>query len=113
MSRGTKLYLPGENVLKSALASNLTDNPRYCSYYLEKGSFLRMDNASVSYNFNNINVLGLNRMRVYFTAQNLFVLTNYSGLDPEVSMDGLTPGLEFDTYVPKSRTFSLGVNVNF
>ncbi len=113
MSRGTKLYLPGENVLKSALASNLTDNPRYCSYYLEKGSFLRMDNASVSYNFKNINVLGLNRMRVYFTAQNLFVLTNYSGLDPEVSMDGLTPGLEFDTYVPKSRTFSLGVNVNF
>jgi iron complex outermembrane receptor protein len=113
MSRGTKLYLPGENVLRSSLSSNLTDNPRYCSYYIEKGSFLRMDNASLSYTFDNINLAGINRCRLYFTAQNLFVITKYSGMDPEVSMDGLTPGLEFDSYIPKSRTFSLGINVNF
>ncbi len=113
MSYGTTQWLPGANVLKSALTSGLTDNPKYNSYYIEKGSFLRMDNATVAYNFKPKNALGINSLRVYFTAQNLFTITGYDGLDPEVEMDGLDPGVEGREYYPKARTFSLGVNLSF
>jgi len=113
MSYGTTQWLPGANVLKDALTSGLTDNPKYCSYYIEKGSFLRLDNATLAYNFNTKNWWGVKNLRVYFTAQNLFTITGYDGLDPEVEMDGLDPGVEGREYYPKARTFSLGVNLSF
>ncbi len=113
MSYATAQWLPGANVLHEALTSGLNDNPKYCSYYIEKGSFLRMDNASLAYNFNTKNWWGIRKLRVYLTAQNLFTITNYSGLDPEVDMSGLDPGVEGREYYPKARTFSLGVNVSF
>jgi iron complex outermembrane receptor protein len=113
MSYGTSQWLPGANVLKDALTSGLTDNPKYCSYYIEKGSFLRMDNATVAYNFDTANWWGIKQLRVYLTAQNLFTITGYDGLDPEVEMGGLDPGVEGREYYPKARTFSLGVNLSF
>ncbi len=113
MSYATTQWLPGANVLHEALTSGLNDNPKYCSYYIEKGSFLRMDNASLAYNFNTKNWWGIRKLRIYLTAQNLFTITNYSGLDPEVDMSGLDPGVEGREYYPKARTFSLGVNVSF
>jgi iron complex outermembrane receptor protein len=57
--------------------------------------------------------LGITALRVYFSVQNLFVVTNYTGLDPEVSMSGLSPGVEEDYYIPKARSFTFGVNMNF
>ncbi len=113
MSYGTTQWLPGANVLKDALTSGLTDNPKYCSYYIEKGSFLRMDNATVAYNFDTANWWGIKQLRVYLTGQNLFTITGYDGLDPEVEMGGLDPGVEGREYYPKARTFSLGVNLSF
>lgn len=113
MSYGTTQWLPGANVLKDALTSGLNDNPKYCSYYIEKGSFLRMDNATLAYSFNTKNWWGIRQLRVYLTAQNLFTLSGYNGLDPEVEMDGLDPGVEGREYYPKARTFSLGVNLSF
>lgn len=113
MSYGTTQWLPGANVLKDALTSGLTDNPKYCSYYIEKGSFLRMDNATLAYNFNTKSWRAVRQLRVYLTAQNLFTISGYDGLDPEVEMDGLDPGVEGREYYPKARTFSLGVNLSF
>ena len=113
MSYATTQWLPGANVLHEALTGGLNDNPKYCSYYIEKGSFLRMDNASLSYNFNTKNWWGISKLRVYLTAQDLFTITNYKGLDPEVEMDDLDPGVEGRKYYPKARTFSLGVNLSF
>lgn len=113
MSYATTQWLPGANVLKEALTNGLNDNPKYCSYYIEKGSFLRMDNASLAYNLNTRNFWGIQKCKIYLTTQNLFVITNYKGLDPEVDMSGLTPGVEGREYYPKSRIFSLGVTVDF
>ena len=113
MRYATTLWLPGTNVLRDALTNGLTDNPRYSSYYVEKGSFLRLDNATLAYNFNIHNFWGINRLRMYVSGQNLFVVTNYTGLDPETSMEGLNPGIEASDYYPKARTFSLGVNLSF
>ena len=112
MAFGTTLWLPGTNVLKNALFTGLKDNPSYNSYYIEKGSFLRMENMNLAYAIKP-NVLGVNLVKFYITVHNLFILTNYKGLDPEVSMTGLDPGVEGQEYYPKSRTFILGINVNF
>lgn len=113
MSYATTQWLPGANVLKEALTIGLKESPKYCSYYIEDGSFLRMDNASIAYNINAKGKFGINKLRIYLTGQNLFVITKYTGLDPEVEMSGLDPGVEGREYYPKSRTFSLGVNLSF
>jgi iron complex outermembrane receptor protein len=113
MSYATTQWLPGANVLKEALTIGLKESPKYCSYYIENGSFLRMDNASLAYNFDTKGWYGINKLRVYVTGQNLFVITKYSGLDPEVEMSGLDPGVEGREYYPKSRTFSIGINLSF
>ena len=104
MSYATTQWLPGANVLKQALTLGLNDSPKYSSFYIEKGSFVKLDNASLSYNFNVSKWNYINRLRVYVTGQNLFTITNYTGLDPEVNMEGLDPGVEGREYHPKART---------
>jgi TonB-linked SusC/RagA family outer membrane protein len=113
MAYATTQWLPGANVLKAGLTNGLTDNPKYSSYYIEKGSFLRMDNLSLAYNINPKGFLGFEKLRVYVTGQNLFLITKYTGLDPEIEMSGLDPGIEGREYYPKSRTVSVGINLSF
>ncbi|MBN2814778.1 MAG: SusC/RagA family TonB-linked outer membrane protein, partial [Bacteroidales bacterium] len=113
MSYATTQWLPGANILKEGLESGLSESPKYCSYYIEKGSFLRLDNASLGYTINVGKNLGIERFRVFVTTQNLFVITNYKGLDPEVSMTSLAPGIEGREYYPKTRTYSLGLSLSF
>lgn len=113
MSYATTQWLPGANVLNDALTIGLNDNPKYSSYYIEDGSYLRLDNASLGYTFDVSGMRDIEKLRVYITGQNLFTITNYTGLDPEVDMSGLDPGVEGREYYPKSRTISVGVNVSF
>ena len=88
--------------------------------YLEDGSFLRLNNATLGYNLNPENIgLGdwINNVRFSLTGQNLFVITDYSGFDPEVNtgsqIDGIqTFGIDRFTY-PTPRTVLLGLNVSF
>ena len=113
MSYATTQWLPGANVLQDALTIGLSDNPKYSSFYIEDGSYLRLDNASLGYTFDVSGMRDIEKLRVYLTGQNLFTITNYTGLDPEVEMSGLDPGVEGREYYPKSRTISIGVNVSF
>ncbi|MEN6452961.1 MAG: TonB-dependent receptor, partial [Prolixibacteraceae bacterium] len=113
MSYATTQWLPGANVLREALTNGLTDNPKYSSYYIEKGSFLRLDNASLGYNFSVAKLKFIQRMRVYVIGQNLITFTSYTGLDPEIEMSGLDPGIEGREYYPKSRTWLIGLNISF
>ncbi|MDD3890726.1 MAG: SusC/RagA family TonB-linked outer membrane protein [Bacteroidales bacterium] len=109
---GNPIWLPGQNVLQSALDEaerGLDDNPKPSSYYLEDGSFIRLDNISLGYNFKN--VYGFKNIRVYFASNNLLTITKYSGIDPEISFDGLSFGLDQFNVYPKTRTFTFGVNV--
>lgn len=112
MSYATTQWLPGANVLYDALTIGLKDNPKYNSFYMEKASFARMENLNLAYTLRP-DFLGINMLKFYVTAHNLFTLTKYSGVDPEVSMSGLDPGVEGREYYPKSRTFLFGINVNF
>ncbi|MBF9255060.1 TonB-dependent receptor [Pontibacter sp. 172403-2] len=97
-----------------------TASPVIHSWAIEDGSFLRLSNVTLGYSLpeNLISKIGLNQLRVYGTVYNAWLWTNYSGYDPEVSATrsssyaALTPGVDYSAY-PKSRTFTLGVNVTF
>lgn len=94
------------NVHESALYTNF-NNPRYFSdYFVQHASFLKLDNLNIGHTFTNFNN---NRMkiRLFGTAQNLFTLTEYEGLDPEIA-----GGIDNNSY-PRPRTFMFGVNVDF
>jgi iron complex outermembrane receptor protein len=110
------LVSTGKNVLSEVAANQkYTDvNAQTPSdRYLENGSYLRLSTLSLSYDFGKVGNY-LNGLRVYATCNNLFTLTNYKGLDPEVSLGGLTPGIDSrETYYPRTRTFMLGLNINF
>ncbi|WNH11966.1 SusC/RagA family TonB-linked outer membrane protein [Thalassobellus suaedae] len=86
------------------------------SNYVEDGSFIRLANVTFGYSLDKevANKLGLKSFRVYGSVDNLYVWTNYSGYDPDVSVGNnqLTPGLDIDSY-PRARTFRIGLNVGF
>lgn len=113
MSYANLQWLPGANSLYEGLTLGLKQSPFYNSYYIEKGSFARLDNMTLSYSILPKDMLGISRIRLYGTTHNLFTITKYKGVDPEVPITGLDPGIEGREYYPKSRTFLLGVNVTF
>ncbi|WP_321309065.1 TonB-dependent receptor [Marinifilum fragile] len=83
---------------------------QYSDYFLEDASFLRIDNITLGYNFTKLlkPLLGFDfNARAYASVQNAFVITDYSGLDPEVN-----GGIDNDVY-PRPRTFLFGLNVKF
>ena len=119
---GNNTYIAGANAMQGSDLTTLRENSRVCSYYLEDGSFARLDNMSIGYTFDTNKIDWLSKARVYVAAQNLFVITSYSGLDPEVENyrgepgddnAGLSPGIEPRNYMPKARSFTLGVNLTF
>lgn len=85
------------------------------SYFIEDGSFLRCQDITVGYTFPTASIkrLGLSKLRLYFSASNPFIITGYSGYDPEVDVQtGLTSGMDYNRY-PRSRSFVLGTNISF
>ncbi|MDG5800247.1 TonB-dependent receptor [Marinilabiliaceae bacterium ANBcel2] len=105
------------------IPGQITDVPRAgfeilpSSYFIEDGSYLRVKDVTLSYQFNN-NLLyswGIHRLEPYFTASNLLTWTNYSGMDPEVNQwggSGSVQGIDWGTY-PQTKSFVLGVNIDF
>lgn len=110
---GNPNWLPNLNVTEDALAEferGLKDNPKLSSYYLEDASFLRLDNISIGYNIRK--KFGVDNIRVSLSSNNVFTLTNYTGIDPEISTSGRSFGLDQYNVYPKTRTITLGLNVS-
>jgi TonB-linked SusC/RagA family outer membrane protein len=106
-------YLGGKNILLSALdVPNYKGKAEYSSRYVEKASYVKLDNLSFGYNIN-INKPMLKKIRVYATGQQLLTFTKYKGVDPEVELAGLSPGIDAYNYYPRTRTYTLGLNVIF
>lgn len=86
------------------------------SWAVEDASYLRLSNITVGYTFPTrmMRKVGIRKLRLYATANNLFTVTSYSGFDPEVSnmSSPLTPGVDYGSY-PRSRSFIFGVNLSF
>jgi len=105
--------LNGLSEVTDMLAKGITDAPKVNSYYLEDGTFIRLDNLTIGYTPDISKQKWISKLRVYFTSNNLFLITKYKGLDPEISYDGLEFGLDqYNTY-PKTRTFTFGLQLTF
>jgi hypothetical protein len=88
------------------------------SFFVEDGSFIRLKSLQLGYNFSSADLssrgLGsVDSMRVYVSATNLFTITDYTGMDPEIAAsNALTLGVDGGTY-PAARIVSIGLNLNF
>lgn len=102
----------GTNVYKYALDEKLKEDPRFSTYYLEKGDFLKIDNVTLGYTFD-LNSKYIRHLRVYGNVTNLVTITGYKGLSPDINVTGLEAGIDKRGAYPITRTFSLGVNVSF
>ncbi len=102
------------NIPRFTLGESYNDNNAYLisDRFLEKGDYLRLDNITLGYSFKT-NTPAINKLRLYVAANNLFIITKYRGIDPEINMGGLTPGIDNNNYYPKTRSFMAGVNVIF
>ena len=102
-----------KNVLKHAFQKNINikGEKELCDYFLEDGSFLKLDALTLGYTLKFKK--GIDSVRVSLTGRNLFCLTGYSGLDPEINSTGLTPGFEGLYMYPRTRVFTLGATVQF
>ena len=82
--------------------------------FVEDGSYLRMGYAQLSYAINKkyLKWIGLNRINVYASVNNPFVITKYSGVDPDISQNGYDPAMD-NAQTPRSRSYTLGVTVDF
>ncbi len=101
------------NILSSWLDNTAyTGEIRYSSKYIEDATYLKLDNVSLSYDlpFHNKYIHG---GKVFIAGQNLLCISGYKGVDPEVSLTGLTPGIESTSYYPRTMTLSLGATLNF
>jgi len=92
-------------------------NMQLHSWDIEDGSFLRLNTVTIGYSLpgNVLHRLSLSRLRIYATAYNVWTWTKYSGYDPEVDMvrgTPLTPGIDWSAF-PRSRSFNVGINVEF
>ena len=99
-------------VYGGTLAAN--QEPVAVSYYLENGDYLKLDNVNFGYTFVTDNIKYLDRARIYISGENLFCLTAYKGIDPEMSTgDRFGFGVDYRNKYPTIRTITLGVNVTF
>lgn len=94
------------NLHSSVLKTGFKDSQFWSDVYVEDASFLRMDNIQVGYTFHNLRQV--NQLRLFGTVQNVFTLTNYTGVDPEAGLNGID-----NTLYPRARTFLVGANVGF
>jgi TonB-dependent starch-binding outer membrane protein SusC len=98
----------------------LQDGAPFSSYYMEKGNYFKLDNLSLGYNFKFAQSSSFKDLRIYFTGNNVFVITSYSGSDPDIrysdsafEYNPLAPGMERISEWLMTRSFALGLTVKF
>jgi len=102
------------NISVDAMNESIADynDYMYSNRFIESGSYLRFDNATLGYNFKNVSPY-IKKLRVYGSVNNLFVITGYKGIDPEVNQGGIAPGVDYNNFYPKTRTFLVGASMSF
>lgn len=95
------------NASSDLLTTGFTGTQYLSDYYIKNASFLKMDNLGLAYNVGKLSKNGNTTMRISANCQNVFVVSKYKGLDPE-----LVTGIDYNLY-PRPRTYTLGLNVGF
>jgi hypothetical protein len=85
------------------------------SYFVEKGDYVKLKNLQLGYNFGSelLQRAQIKNARLYVMANNLFTITKYSGIDPEIGGDVTTRGIDAPLQYPHARIYSLGVDLTF
>jgi TonB-linked SusC/RagA family outer membrane protein len=110
---------PGAKVPVLERSSNFSTTQQFNSYYLENGSFLKMKSLILGYTIpaQKLSRFGIERLRVYFQAANLFTATKYTGIDPELTgadqNNNTTFGIDLGNYPANQKSYLFGVNLNF
>jgi len=103
----------GRNIVHTQLETpEFTGIGQYSSKYVENATFLKLDNISLGYNLP-FQSKYISKVRFNLTAQNVFTITGYKGLDPEADLSGLEPGIEYMRYYPRTTSVTFGVNATF
>ncbi|WP_116124405.1 SusC/RagA family TonB-linked outer membrane protein [Lewinella sp. IMCC34183] len=125
---GNLISRPIDNILITDLYQpNITAAPQFSDYFVEDASFVALDNAQLGYTFDLGDGGGFKNLRVYASGQNLFYITDYTGVDPNIRffddvngngfVDGgestLSPGIDRRSTYFRTRTITLGLNVGF
>ena len=102
------------SIPRAMYGNNSNYNTLISDRFVEDGSYLRMGYAQVNYNIRRkyAQALGVNRISLYLSANNPFVLTKYSGVDPDISSGGYSPAID-SAQTPRSRSYTLGITVEF
>jgi hypothetical protein len=105
---------PTYNVMEGAPDKNIKD-PQVTDYWLEKGDYLQIEYLNIGYNLNISKPNGIKSMRICVSVNNLYTFTNYSGLSPLINSTVVNDNLGVDDkrFYPLSRTYSVGLSVNF
>lgn len=107
----------GQNVLRDAFIDNrhIKETKQLTDYWLEDGTFLKIDAISLGYSLPMKRWQKyLDKIDLYLTVRNVACFTKYSGLNPEVNVNGLDPGYEwFDSIYPETRRYTLGIRLQF
>jgi hypothetical protein len=107
---------PGSGIYPRTKTGTTAMGRQVNSQWVESGSYLTAKNISLGYNFKLKDSGMLKNLRVYGSVQQAFIITNYSGMNPEISFSGLdaTQGIGVDENAyPVPRTFSLGIQTTF
>ena len=106
---------PGTSNTFPRVTTGATGNTLFSDFYVEDGSFVRLQNVQVGYSFNpkDKSKIGVDKLRLYLSASNLFTLTKYKGYDPTASSGNPLGGGLDNGFYPSPKTFILGLNVNF
>ena len=99
---------------RAMYGNNSNYNTLISDRFVEDGSYLRMGYAQLNYNIRRkyAQALGVNRISLYVSANNPFVITKYSGVDPDISSGGYSPAID-GNQTPRSRSYTLGITVEF
>ncbi len=110
---GNQKWLPN-NVFESAFTkhADIKQDPQYSDYYLENGSFVKLDNITLGYNFK-LKTDYIKNLYVYATGRNIATFTGYTGLDPELQDTGFEAGIDSRGFYPRTRSWTIGLNVGF
>ncbi len=114
-------YMPniteGRNVLAKVTKTQQpfdTSSAMPSDRYLENGSYFKLSTITLGYTFHDCFKGWLNSIRIYASCNNVFTITSYSGRDPEICLDGLTPGVDTRSdHFPRTRQFLFGATINF
>ena len=110
-------FAGGKNVMKEFVTERSakdTGSNIPSDKFIEKGDYIRLQSLTVGYTFNDVFNGWIKSLQLYATMNNVFTITGYKGLDPEVNLGGIDPGVDYrwSTY-PHTRTTMIGAKINF